>query len=156
VSDATVLGATPPPVTIDPWDLQNAGTPLAHVGARPAAGAVVEGLPSATYWIFQAGGRRALPITPGAVAVNDAALAPYPILPPSSGVPSPPVVRCVVPALRRRTIPQARTALTRAHCRLGTIHRPRSRPRHTLRVVSQSAKAATRHAIAFRVSITVR
>ncbi len=152
VSDPTVLGTTPTPVTIDPWDLANAGTPLAHLSAGPANGAVVEGLPSGTYWIFQAGGRRQLPVTPGAVALNDAALAPYPILPPV-----PAVVRCVVPALKRKTITQAKTALSRSHCRLGTIHRPRHVTRHhTLRVVSQSAKAASTHANAFRVSITVR
>ncbi len=158
VSNAGVLGTTAAPVLIDAWDIANAGTPLAHLQTLPATGTVVEGLPSKTYWSFQPGGRRAISATPGAIAVNDAALAPYAILPPTTGGTSPAVVpHCVVPALRHKTINQARTALTRAHCRLGTIHRPRHPPpHHTLRVVAQGARAASRHAAGYRVALTVR
>jgi hypothetical protein len=158
VSNASALGVTPAPVLIDAWDIANVGTPLAHLQTAPATGTVVEGLPSKTYWSFQPGGRRAVSATPGAIAVNDNALASYPVLPPTTGATSPAVVpHCVVPTLRRKTINQARTALTRAHCRLGTIHRPRHPlPHHTLRVVTQSARAASRHTAGYRVAITVR
>ena len=158
VSDASVLGATPPPVLVDSWNLQNTGTPLSHLLTYPATGTTVEGLPSKTYWSFQPGGRRQVRATPGAVAINDAALASFAILPPLTGGSTPSVVpRCVVPSLRGKTISKARTALTRAHCRLGKVHRPaHPRRNHTLRVVSQSPRAASRHPAAYPVAVTVR
>jgi hypothetical protein len=38
--------------------------------------------------------------------------------------------RCVVPKLKGRTLSQAKTLLKRAHCRLGTVHKPKS-SKHT-------------------------
>ena len=65
--------------------------------------------------------------------------------------------RCVVPRLRHMTIAQARRALRRAHCELGTVRVPKSaRRHHVLRVASESAAPLTRHRAGYRVGITVR
>jgi hypothetical protein len=62
--------------------------------------------------------------------------------------------RCVVPGLRHLTLSQARRALGRAHCQLGTLRKPRGvAPHHVLRVVSQSAPARSRHANDYRVDV---
>jgi hypothetical protein len=63
---------------------------------------------------------------------------------------------CVVPALRGKTLAQAKRALGRAHCRLGAIRRPRYlRRNHTLRVVTQSPKAKTRRAADYKVGVSL-
>jgi hypothetical protein len=63
---------------------------------------------------------------------------------------------CSVPNLRHLTLPQARAALRRHHCRLGTVHRQHRRPGdHTARVRGQSPHAqAVRHRH-FPVNVTV-
>jgi subtilisin family serine protease len=52
-----------------------------------------------------------------------------PVIPP--GIPPfvAPVVHCVVPKLAGRSLTSAKAALTRAHCRLGKVHKPR-KPKH--------------------------
>jgi hypothetical protein len=65
--------------------------------------------------------------------------------------------RCVVPRLLRRTLAQARRALTRAHCRLGRVTRPRHVPaRRVLLVWRQSAPAGSDRAARFAVAVSVR
>ena len=55
-----------------------------------------------------------------------------------------PLPRCVVPKLKGKTLGQAKTALSRAHCRLGTVHRPKARKHHRLPklVVTKSSPGA--------------
>jgi hypothetical protein len=65
--------------------------------------------------------------------------------------------RCVVPRLLRRTLAQARLALSRAHCRLGRVTRPRHVTRHhVLRVWRQSPATGSRHAARFAVAVSLR
>ena len=41
-----------------------------------------------------------------------------------------PLPRCVVPKLKGKTLSQAKNALSKAHCRLGKVHRPKPRKHH--------------------------
>jgi cell division septation protein DedD len=59
---------------------------------------------------------------------------------------------CRVPALKGDTLPAARRALRRAHCRLGAVHRP-ARHRSVLRVRAQGASAGKRLAHNARVAL---
>jgi subtilisin family serine protease len=60
------------------------------------------------------------------------------------------VVRCVVPQLRGKTVPQARRALARAHCSLGRVKRLGKG-----RIVAQSPRAGRRVAVGTRVAIVL-
>jgi virginiamycin B lyase len=70
--------------------------------------------------------------------------------------------RCVVPRLKGKTLGDARKALTRAHCALGKVNRPR-KPAHTPRtgtrrslvVKSESPGAGTRRPAGTSVSLTL-
>ncbi|MGO9898309.1 MAG: putative Ig domain-containing protein [Solirubrobacteraceae bacterium] len=65
--------------------------------------------------------------------------------------------KCVVPRLPGFNLPGVRRALARAHCSLGTVHRPRRVQRHhTLRVVSQSPRPASSRPADYPVEITLR
>lgn len=64
-------------------------------------------------------------------------------------------VRCIVPSLRHMTLSHAKSALRRAHCRLGKVHRPRNAAHRPLRVSSQSPRAHTRHAADYPVNISL-
>jgi hypothetical protein len=120
-------------VTVDPWDIANP-TP-AHLAASPADGTIVEGLPSRTYWVFDAGARRMLAATSAATQVDDAALKAFRILP------------CRVPALRGLTVAQARTVLQAADCTLGKLRRRHPpAPHHFLHVIRQSPGANAKRA----------
>lgn len=132
------------PVTIDPWDIADITAPEAHLNATPLDGAVVEGLPSRTYWVF-AGGRRGLsPASAAAVQVDDAGLAAFPAIP------------CVVPRLRHLTLAQARHSLQRANCRLGRVRMSRLAGRsRVLRVVNQTTSPRTRHAVRYAIGVTL-
>ena len=46
-----------------------------------------------------------------------------------ASAPPPPPPKCVVPKLTGKTLSQARTALGRAHCKLGKVHQPK-KPKH--------------------------
>ena len=132
------------PVTVDPWDLASAGNPETHLNARPVDGTVVEALPAGTYWVFAHGRRRVASASAAAVGVDEAALAAYPTVP------------CVVPRLRRRTLAQARRALSRADCRLGSVHRRRpARYSRALRVVRQLPAPRTKHAAGYAVALAL-
>ena len=63
---------------------------------------------------------------------------------------------CVVPRLKQMTLSQAKTALTRASCRLGKAHRPRHAPHQgVLRITAQSATAGSRHTSGYSVNVTL-
>jgi hypothetical protein len=81
---------------------------------------------------------------------------PPPPVPPPPPPPPPPAprVRCLVPRVVGRSLTRARSALRRAHCRVGQVKRVRSRvPRG--RVVRQSRRAGTRLAAGSRVGLVV-
>ena len=61
---------------------------------------------------------------------------------------------CVVPALKGDTLTAARRALAKAHCRLGTVHRP-ARHHGTLHVSAQGAPAGEQLAQGARVTLWV-
>jgi hypothetical protein len=64
-------------------------------------------------------------------------------------------VRCVVPRLRAKTLPQAAAALRRSHCRLGTVKRKHSSRVRRGRVLAQRPAAGTRGRAGFRVNVVV-
>jgi hypothetical protein len=151
VGSWSLFGGARPFVTIDQWDIDNITNPSAHLNAKPADGTVVQGLPSHSYWGFTAGNRGRLSPTTGAITVDDAGLGSYAQVAVLTGS-----AWCVVPGLRHMPLSKAAGALRRAHCRVGTVHSPRRvRPRHVLRVKSQSAARGTRHRAMYAVSLTV-
>ncbi|GAC1571951.1 MAG: hypothetical protein NVS3B18_05190 [Candidatus Dormibacteria bacterium] len=156
ITNWSLFGGPQPSTMIDEWDLQNVGNPLDRLLATPAGGTTVQGLPSGTFWTFTNGSRSQAPATLGAVTVEDRALTAYPVVAPSGGVGQPrvTVVRCVAPRLRHLSLVRTRTALRRAHCRLGTVARPRHWSRHhLLRVFGQSVRAGSTRASGTRISI---
>jgi cell wall-associated NlpC family hydrolase len=74
-----LFGGVQPYTTIDQWDIENPSNPAAHLRPYPADGTMVEGLPSDTYWLFGGGFRSSSPASSGAVAVDDAGLAAFPV-----------------------------------------------------------------------------
>jgi hypothetical protein len=139
-----LFGGIRPSVSVDQWDLANVSSPAAHLDAKPRDGTVVEGLPSRSYWVFAGARRRLTSASLAAVQVDDAGLAAF------RGVP------CVVPRLRRLTLPQVRRALQRADCRLGKVQLSRRAPlSHTLRVISQIPAARTWYAPYYPVRVAV-
>ncbi len=156
ITDWSLFGGPQPSVTIDEWDLQNIGNPLDHLLATPANGTTVQGLPSGTFWTFTNGSRSQAPSTPGAVTVADQALSGYPVIALSGGVGQPraTAVRCVAPRLKHLSLVRTRSALRRAHCRLGTVTRPRRWGRHhLLRVFGQSMRPGSARANGTRINI---
>ncbi len=150
VSSWSIFGGAQPSVTVDPWDIANAGNPSSHLNSVPVNGTVVEGLPSHSYYVFVSGpfiGTSLRPVNPtsSATAVDDASLSSFPRLP-----------VCVVPSLRHRTLSQARRALHHARCTVGKVHRPAHWPRHhVLRVVRQSSSATSIHPAQYAVSLNL-
>jgi Domain of unknown function (DUF1906) len=143
IASWTPYGGPQPSVTIDPWDIQNLNSPLAHLLAAPVDGTVVEGLPSATYWMFKGARRVQLGRTRGAVRVDDASLTSFSILP-----------GCLVPRLQHLTLGQARWRLRRSHCKLGKVAR-RTGAAHALRVIRQWPRPRTRHLPGYMVKVTL-
>jgi trypsin len=81
---------------------------------------------------------------------------PPPLPPPPVQPPAPaPVVRCVVPSLRGKTLAAARIALTRARCRLGTVTRAYSSRVRFRRVIRQRPAPRMRLARNARVRVVV-
>jgi Domain of unknown function (DUF1906) len=155
VTSWSLFGGTKPSVLIDVWDIDNVGNPASHLRKAPANGTIVKGLPSGAYWGFSGGGRYPTGASARAIPVDDAGLLTFPqVAPPSGGGGLP--GSCVAPGLRHKTLSQVKRALSRAHCRLGRVRRPRhvSR-RHTLRVVSQNPRAKTTHAPGAHVGVTL-
>ncbi len=165
VSTWDIYGGPQPNIQIDPWDIQNTASPFAHLRSAPLDCTVVEGLPSGSYWQFAGGQRTAAPATPGAVGVDDAGLAAFPVAAQSGGVgggvpscapPQPRKVtpKCVAPRLKHLGLIHARAALRKANCRLGKVRRPRHWPRrHLLRVFGQSAAPGSSHPQGYRINV---
>jgi hypothetical protein len=138
------FGGAQPSVTIDPWDIFNVSNPLTRLVYRPSIGTVVEGLPSGAYWAFGPKNRYLVPPSPGAVRVDDRGLVPFSAIP------------CRVPGLGHMTLAQVKAALIKADCQLGKVHdRPRTRRRHTLRVIRQVPAARSKHVAFYRVGVTL-
>jgi hypothetical protein len=151
VSDWSVFGGPQPYVIIDPWNIDNVGDPMAHLNPTPADGTVVEGLPSATYWVFADGVRHPAAASADAIQVDDLGLESFPFDPTPLPVPS-----CLVPTVRRLTLAQATAALHRSDCALGAVRRPaRVRHPHVLHVVRQSPKAGAQRAAGSAVGVTL-
>jgi subtilisin family serine protease len=74
--------------------------------------------------------------------------------PPPPAVP-PPVARCVVPNVKGKTVPAARTALARARCALGRVSRAYSRRVRKSRIIRQSRRVGSRHSRGTRVNVVV-
>ena len=69
-----------------------------------------------------------------------------------------PLPRCVVPKLKGKTLGQAKTALSRAHCRLGKVHKPKPRKHHKLPklvVTSSSPRAGASRPNGTKVGLTL-
>jgi hypothetical protein len=131
-------------VTIDPWDLFRAGNPATHLNARPVDGTVVEGLPSGSYWVFAQGRRRVSAANATAVRVDESGLTAFPTVP------------CVVPRVRQLTLAQARRAIRRADCRLGTVHLRRpARDSRALRVVNQLPRPRAKRPAGYAVAVAL-
>ncbi|MDQ6730573.1 MAG: DUF1906 domain-containing protein [Actinomycetota bacterium] len=149
ITNWSLFGGPQPSVTIDEWDLQNIGNALDHLLAVPANGTTVEGLPSGTFWTFSNGTRARAAATPGATSVEDQALSRYAISAVTGGVGQPraSAVRCLAPSLKHLSLVRTRSALRRAHCRIGTVTRPRRwGPHHLLRVFGQSVRPGSARA----------
>jgi hypothetical protein len=87
VSNWSVFGGVQPYVNIDQWDVDNTADPHSHLRAAPLDGTLVEGLPSSQYWGFSGGLRSSALSSPGAIAVDDASLAAFPLAPSRSPEP---------------------------------------------------------------------
>ncbi|HEY2772333.1 MAG TPA: DUF1906 domain-containing protein [Solirubrobacteraceae bacterium] len=145
ITDWTPFGGPQPSITIDPWDLENAGNPDSHLLAQPVAGTVVRAMPSNTYWQFLSSYRTPVGPKSSAILVDDASLTPFKI------------EECKVPRLRHLTFPNAKRAIRRAHCTLGKVHRPRHwSPRHKLRVYWQIPRAQSIHTAGWKIGIKMR
>jgi subtilisin family serine protease len=86
--------------------------------------------------------------------------APPPPAPPSPPPPPPvrpptPVVRCVVPNVKGKTLRTARATLTRRRCRLGRVTRAHSARVRTGRIVRQSRRPGVRLPRGTRVNVVV-
>jgi trypsin len=81
---------------------------------------------------------------------------PAPPPPPPPPAPVPPTqARCVVPNLRGKTLAEARTALARAHCRLGAVRRAYSLTVRRGRVIRQAPRAGARSLQGARVAVVL-
>jgi hypothetical protein len=144
VTNWTPFGGVKPSVVIDPWDVANIFSPLAHLVYRPAVGSVVQGLPSGAYWRFGPKNRYLILPSPGAVRVDDRGLSPFSAIP------------CRVPNLAHRTLTQVKAALLKADCHLGKVHKHLlTRRRHILRVTKQVPRARTKHTAYYTVGVTL-
>jgi hypothetical protein len=159
------------------WDLNGDSTFGEATGATvtttfPASGTYPVGLEASN-----AGGDRA--VTVQNVVVSGAAQPPPPQPPAPQPPPQPPApqpppqppaapppppppallpptqTRCVVPNLRRKTLASARTALARAHCRLGAVRRAYSSTVRRGRVIRQTPRAGARSLQGARVAVVV-
>ena len=184
VSSWSMFGGTKSSVAVDQWDIDNTANPEAHLRSAPADGTLVEGLPSDAYWSFDSGERTETNPNGAAVQVDDAGLLAFPqaarkaasspagvpgssseaggATPGSTARPTPTVQShsssaCLAPRLLHLTLPAARRALARSHCRLGKVTRPRrSKVDHHLRVRSQSPRPGSRERINAPVNVVVR
>ena len=101
------------------------------------------------------------PAAPPPVVVPPPPVAP-PAPPPPPPPPPPPAapkaapVQCTVPKLVGLTLAKARTKLTKAHCKLGTVTRRTTRRATRVgKVLTQSRKAGTKRPAGTKVNVTV-
>ena len=71
-----------------------------------------------------------------------------------SGATTPSKARCVVPKLKGKTLAKAKTALKKAHCKLGKVKQPKH-VKHGAKLVvsSQTVRARSRHAAGTKVGV---
>ena len=72
--------------------------------------------------------------------------------------PPPPVIHCVVPKLKGLSLSATRTKLSKAHCKLGKVKKPKlkkSAKKPTLVVARQSPAANTTHPSGTAVNVTL-
>jgi glycoside hydrolase-like protein len=144
ITNWSIYGGVQPSVTIDPWDIANIYNPLSRLVYRPTVGTIVEGLPSGAYWEFGPKNRYLIPPHPGVVRVDDRGLVPFSAIP------------CRVPNLAHKTLAQVKTALLKADCHLGKVHKHLvMRRRHTLHVTKQVPRARTKHVAYYTVGVTL-
>jgi secreted trypsin-like serine protease len=151
------------PFTTFSWDLNGDNTFGDATGASVtttfgAPGAYHVGLEASN-----AAGDRA--VTVQDVVVSSPPPPPPPVLPPPPSPPpaSPPPpaplptaqARCVVPKLRGKTLAAARTALSRARCRLGAVTRAYSSAVRRGRVIRQAPRPGTRSLRGKRVAVVL-
>jgi hypothetical protein len=99
-----------------------------------------------------AGGGTGAPVPPTSLSANSTAPTILPINPPPV---APARVKCRVPSLTGLTLAQAKTALSRAHCRLGIVTRKRARRARAGRVLSQSRRAGLAVQSGTRVNVVI-
>ena len=146
------------------WDLNGDNTFGDATGSSvtttfPAAGTYHVGLEASN-----AAGDRALAAQDVVVTASAPPAPPPPPLPPPPTPPAPPPppaplpvaqARCVVPRLRGKTLAAARTALARAHCRLGAVRRAYSLTVRRGRVIRQAPRAGARSLQGARVAVVL-
>jgi PKD domain len=64
--------------------------------------------------------------------------------------------RCVVPNIKGKTLSRARTLLTRAHCRLGQVHKPKHHKHRKLVVSKTSPGAGQTRPAGTKVAVTLK
>jgi hypothetical protein len=144
-------------VLIDQWDITNILARGSRLRSTPRDGTIVEGLPSKTFWEFAGGGRYPVSHSKYAISVDDTGLQPFAQVSAPNGGSGLFGSPCVVPSLRRKTLGQARRLITRAHCRIGKIAKPRHvAAHHTLRVVQQLPKARSSKPANWKVFLRVQ
>ena len=144
---------------IDQWDIlpSNILNPASHLRSTPKNGTIVEGLPSKTFWEFSGGGRFPVSASKYAISVDDTGLQPFAQIATPNGGSGLFASPCIVPSLRGKTLTQARTLITRAHCRVGKIAKPpHVAPHHTLRVQQQLPSAETSKPANWKVFLRLR
>jgi hypothetical protein len=146
------------------WDLNGDNTFGDATGSSvtttfPAAGTYHVGLEASN-----AAGDRAVAAQDVVVTASAPPAPPPPPLPPPPTPPAPPPppaplpaaqARCVVPRLRGKTLTSARTALARAHCRLGAVRRAYSSTVRRGRVIRQAPRAGARSLQGARVAVVL-
>jgi len=73
----------------------------------------------------------------------------------TSATKPPAKAHCVVPKLVGKTLPAAKSALSKAHCRLGTVKRPSHKRHQTLHVTKQSVAPHTKKPKGTKVNLTL-
>jgi hypothetical protein len=79
IENCRVLGGCNAAVTVDAWDLRNAGVAATHLSRLPRNGTVVEGLPSGRFWRVRNGRRAHSLRVKGVVSVDDSSLRALPM-----------------------------------------------------------------------------
>jgi hypothetical protein len=139
------IGRITPDGTVTDWPV-----PTEHGGPL----GIVAG-PDGNIWFAEKDrsqiGRLTLPIPPDVAPITPIEI--VPIKPP----PILPAIKCTVPSLSGLTLAAAKVKLTKAHCRLGIVVRPKHALASKLRVSHQLTKAGTHttHSVSISLAIPV-